>query len=623
MKLLLINPKFPESFWSLKWVNQVILKKRTTNPPLGLATLAALCPADWEVEIVDENIETIPFDPRADIIGICGMGVQFERQKELLAYYKKKGFFVVAGGSYASLCPEEYEPLVDSVVAGEAEYIWKRFCEDFQAGTPKKLYRETGVVSLEDSPTPRFDLLDLDKYQGVSLQFSRGCPFRCDFCDIIVMFGRKPRAKSLQQVGKELDQLRKLQVQNLFFVDDNLIGDKAKAKGFLRFLKEYQNKHNYWFTFGTEASLNMAQDDELLRLFREANFKWVFIGIESPDKQSLKETKKHQNIRQDILFSVRKIYSYGIDIYGGFIIGFDNDTRDTFDRQFDFIIKSGIQMAMVGLLTALPKTPLFERLEKEGRLIPYVNHSDNTQLGTNFIPKQMSYDEMIEGYYKLYCRLFNYRNIASRIINKTRFISNPINRHDSSTTRSNIVWRFFVHGILKGGVSAWYHFLRSFPLLKPRLIPLIIQDWIIGLSMRDYVHRQFIRGFEKGDLRVKDYLASLEKAFQPHLKGGALELSFNHVEHAATNISINLKGILDQHFFNQAGHHIEKILKKTTYSITINIEELKETQTLPLNHMLEKLSKHGDRINIFVNQKLRGLIPINSSVFNLVLKERQ
>ncbi len=181
------------------------------------------------MEIIDENIESIPLDPKADIIGICGMGVQFNRQKELLKFYKSRGHYVVAGGSYASLCPEYFEEVADTVIAGEAEYIWKEFCGDFEGGIPKKFYQETGEVSLEDSPTPRFDLLKLDKYQGVSLQFSRGCPYRCEFCDIIVMFGRKPRVKSFEQVGRELDELRKLNVTNVFFVDDNLIGNKPVA----------------------------------------------------------------------------------------------------------------------------------------------------------------------------------------------------------------------------------------------------------------------------------------------------------------------------------------------------------------------------------------------------------
>ena len=387
MRFVLINPKFQESFWSLKMAFDTILPdKKALNPPLGLATLAALCPTHWEVEIIDENIESIPLNPQADIIGICGMGVQFERQKELLNFYKKEGYFVLAGGSYASLCPELYESIADTVLAGEAEYIMKEFCQDFERGMPKKLYQETGTVALTDSPVPRFDLLQLEKYQTMSLQFSRGCPFNCEFCDIIVMFGRKPRTKSLEQIGKELDTLRGLNINKAFFVDDNLIGNKNAAKELLKFLTHYQQKHDYLFHFGTEVSLNIAHDDELLRLFQKANFEWVFIGIESPNEESLKETKKFQNMHQDILSSVQKIYSYGIEVLAGFIIGFDNDTMETFENQFQFITKSGIQTAMIGLLTALPKTPLYERLKKEERLIPDANNADNTKLATNIIP---------------------------------------------------------------------------------------------------------------------------------------------------------------------------------------------------------------------------------------------
>lgn len=218
MKLLLINPQFPESFWSFSWIlDKVLRDKKTVNTPLGLATLAALAPQDWEIQIIDENVEPIDWSAEADIVGVCGMAVQGPRQREILKHFRNRGAYVVAGGSYASLCPEDYEEDADTVVSGESERIWPEFCKDFLAGKPKKLYKETESVDLSTSPAPRFDLLKLDRYQKVSIQFSRGCPFRCEFCDIIVMFGRKPRVKTFEQVEKELDNLREAGVKSVFF----------------------------------------------------------------------------------------------------------------------------------------------------------------------------------------------------------------------------------------------------------------------------------------------------------------------------------------------------------------------------------------------------------------------
>src|SRR5213592_847248 len=423
MRLLLVNPRAPESFWSFRWaVDQVLpSRKRAVNPPLGLATLAALTPASWEVEIVDENVEAVPRAPSADIIGICGMGVQFPRQRELLEDYRRRGYYVVAGGSFASLCPEQYATIADTVVAGEAEYIWPQFCADYEAGAPKALYKECGEVSLHDSPAPRYDLLKLDRYTMVSLQFSRGCPFQWEFCDIIIMFGRKPRTKTPEQICHELDVLRERNVRNVFFVDDNFIGNKPLARELLRALAAYQQEHDYKFRFGTEASLNLAQDEELMRLLREANFQWVFIGIESPDAESLKETKKYQNTREDMLQSLRRIYANAIDVFAGFIVGFDHDTVETFERQRQFITQSGIQVAMVGMLTALPRTPLYTRLAAEGRLVGE-DTSDNTRLSTNVMPKQMSMEEMRAGYQELYARLLSDRGIGERIRAKLRHL---------------------------------------------------------------------------------------------------------------------------------------------------------------------------------------------------------
>ncbi len=622
MRLLLINPRSPESFWSLKWAVDVVLPdKLAVNPPLGLATLAALCPDGWEVSIVDENIESIPLEPRADIIGICGMGVQFARQRELLTYYRNKGFYVVAGGSYASLCPELYAPLADTVVAGEAEYAWREFCRDVESGEPKQLYHESGTVSLIDSPVPRFDLLDLNKYQTVSLQFSRGCPFRCEFCDIIVMFGRRPRTKSVEQVGKELDLLRTLNVRNAFFVDDNFIGNKAAAKELLGFLRDYQRDHDYRFRFGTEASINLAHDDDLLELFRQAHFAWVFIGIESPDEESLREAKKYQNTRRDMLSSVRHIYSHGIDVLAGFIVGFDNDTIATFDRQYQFIMQSGIQTAMLGLLTALPKTPLYERLQKEGRLIVGATDAENTRLATNIVPKRMGYDELVGGYRTLLRRLVRYDNIAGRIKNKIRYLTNPLAGRDWSwAERLQMLGKIITHGLMRGGIARFFHFCRSIPFSRPRLIPLVVQDWVVGLAMRDYVDRHFAVTAGRVSLLQESYFRSIEKMFRRYVRRGALKVSVDEVMNAGANLSLSMKAGLDRRFFVRAGRHLESVLADTTSSVTLHIEELHAAQRRHLQRMLKRLSRYGDRLYIGVREELKERIEIDWSSFRLVLK---
>jgi radical SAM superfamily enzyme YgiQ (UPF0313 family) len=493
VRLLLVNPRYPESFWSFRWaVDSILPGKRAINPPLGLATLAALCPPDWEVEIVDENVAPLPLAPQADLVGIGGMGVQFRRQRALLAYYRRGGYATVAGGSYASLCPDEYAALADTVVAGEAEYVWPEFCRDFEAGRAKPLYRETGVVDLADSPVPRFDLLALDRYTTATLQFSRGCPYRCEFCDIIVMFGRKPRFKAPEQVGRELDALRAAGARSVFFVDDNLIGHRPAAKALLGYLARYQAAHAWPFVFGTEASVNLGHDAELLALFRAAGFAWVFLGIESPDPETLRAARKHQNVQGDMLAAVRRLYAHGIDVLAGFIVGFDRDSPATFDAQHDFIVRSGIQAAMVGLLTALPHTPLHERLRAAGRLRPGVDPGENTRLATNVVPLGMSYETMIARYRSLYRRLTSDAGIAARIRNKLAHMPDPVYRAEyGRLDQLRIVTRLLARGVLPGGWRRIAAFARSLPLRRPRQLPLAIQDWIAGLAMRDYVERCF------------------------------------------------------------------------------------------------------------------------------------
>ena len=617
MRLLLINPKSPESFWSFKWaLREILPRARAVNPPLGLATLAALCPPDWEVRIVDENVETIPTNPEADIVGICGMGVQFPRQKALMAYYRERGHYVVAGGSNASLCPEDYADRADTVIAGEAEYIWPAFCHDFEAGTPKPLYHETGTVALADSPTPRFDLLKLDRYANATLQYSRGCPFNCEFCDIIVMFGRRPRVKSTAQVGAELDALRRAGARSVFFVDDNLIGNRPRARELLRFLAEYQQRHRHAFSFGTEVSLDLAQDAELMALMRAANFTWVFIGIESPDADSLRETGKLQNLKQPLLDSVQAIHAHGIEVMGGFIVGFDNDTLETFDLQHRFILESGIQSAMIGLLMAMPRTPLFARIKREGRLRAVDHASDNTRLGSNIVPKNMAYGAMLEAYRELYRRLLTDRGIATRIRNKIRHLKSPAYQSSFGVVdRLRIVARLIRKGILPGGPKRILHFLHTFPAFAPSRIPVVISDWIIGLSMRNYAERHLIPTMPVPDALTRR-VAALRGSLQRYLADGRVAVILR--EAAVPDIAIRIQGALDRRFFARTTPRLKRMLRRTRANLTLHLAGPEFPRTADLERLLHRLRRYGDRISVVVDDRLIRHLAVDSSVFNLV-----
>ncbi len=619
MRLLLINPKYPESFWSFRWaVNEILPGSRAVNPPLGLATLAALCPPDWEVRIVDENVEPLPLEPQADLIGIGGMGVQFPRQRELLEYYRSRGHFVVAGGSYASLCPEQYEHLADAVICGEAEQIWPRFCADFEAGSARALYREEGTIDLRTSPAPRFDLLKLSLYTTATLQFSRGCPYLCEFCDIIVMFGRKPRHKSLEQVGRELDLLREHGVRKVFFVDDNLIGNLKVAKSLLRFLIDYQKRHSYSFSFGTEASLNLAQDEELMDLFREAHFAWTFIGIESPDEASLRETHKLQNMREDPLTAVQRIHAHGIEVLAGFIIGFDNDTVSTFDRQYEFILRSGIQTAMIGLLNAMPRTPLYERLRAANRLHVTDNDGDNTKVDTNVVPLGMSREELLSGYRRLHERLLEDRAIAGRIRHKNRFLGKaPGGTEYGAASSLGILARLIWRGVLRGGPARIWHFLRSLPFTKPWQIPSTIGDWIVGLSMQDYARRHLAQPAPQAPALWNTRLARLAQALRS-CGAGNVTVGQGASERGSPALALSLRAVPAR--VRRTARHLRAYLNEAPGRITLRFEEIHAADVPRLQRLLGRLTHFADKVSIEAGA-LHGLISLNAWPFQLVLPE--
>lgn len=615
MRLLLINPKSPESFWSFRWaVHEILPGCRAVNPPLGLATVAALCPPHWEVRIVDENVEPLPLEPDVDLIGIGGMGVQFPRQCELIDYYRARGYFVVVGGSYASLCPEKYEGRADAVICGEAEQIWPRFCVDFEAGSFCALYREEGVVDLCTSPTPRFDLLKLPLYTTATLQFSRGCPYLCEFCDIIVMFGRKPRHKNHDQIERELDILREQKVRKVFFVDDNLIGNLKVAKNLLRFLIDYQKRHHYFFTFGTEASLNLAQDEELMELFREAHFAWTFIGIESPDVESLRETHKLQNMHEDPLTAVQRIHAHGIEVLAGFIIGFDHDTIATFERQYDFILQSGIQTAMIGLLNAMPRTRLYERLLAAKRLCVTDHGGDNTKVDTNIVPLRMSREELLSGYRRLHARLLEDRRIADRIRHKNHLLGKSLGGAEYDVTTSlQILARLLWRGLLRGGPGRVWHFLRSVPWTRPRQVPSTVGGWIVGLSMQDYARRHLAQPVPQDPERQNTGLARLAQALW-RCEGGQITVDYASNDHGIPELSLQTVPV----HVNRTARHLRSYLSRASGKITLRFEEMTSADAVRLKRLLHRLTRFADQVSIEVGA-LHELVSQSAWPFQLAL----
>jgi hypothetical protein len=472
--------------------------------------------------------------------------------------------------------------------------------------------RAPGAPPPPDSPTPRFDLLKLDRYSTATVQTSRGCPFRCEFCDIIVMFGRKPRYKSTAQIERELDALRAQGARKVFFVDDNFIGNKAVAKEVLRFLAGYQARHGARMRFGTEASLNLAADDELLALFREAGFEWVFVGLETPDPQTLRETGKSQNCARDLRESVRRIHAAGIDVLGGFIVGFDRDTPEVFALQERFIRDTGIMVAMVGLLTALPKTPLFERLTREGRVVAGGAHGDNTKLGTNIVPKSMSVAQMVEGYKALYARLVSDGGIAVRIRNKLRHFGAPARvRRERPREALAIVWKLLVRGIARGGATRAWHFARSLPLLRPHRLPLAINDWISGLAMRDYVDRHF-RPARRSTDAAERAAARLRRSLRRWLRAGAVRLALLRNGAHGVQIAVRVTGGLDPALARRLVRQARRLLARSQARLVLAIEELRETERAEFERVAHALARYGDRAMIVIGEGLRELLRVES-----------
>lgn len=424
-RLLLVNPRTPPTFWGLEYTLP-IANLSTVHCPLGLLTIAALAPQDWDISLVDENVEPADLDQGCDIVGIGAMNNQMQRAFELADGFRKRGRTVVIGGPLAFADAASCAGHADSVVVGEAERTFRRLCSDYADGNLAPLYVENEHVDLELSPVPRFDLLRKNAYASVSIQTTRGCPHSCEFCDIIVMMGRRVRTKPVQQVLAEVEAVRTQNPNDcIFFTDDNFNGNIKYCRALLRGLIELRDSTNYRPLLLTQASVNLAEQTDLLELMVRAGFTRLFLGVETPRQESLREVGKRQNVRGDLVERLATIQRAGIITWAGMIVGFDHDDEEIFAEQAEFLDQAGVAMAMVGMLNALPKTPLYERLKREGRLIEGVDQGDNCAW-TNVIPKNMSRAALFRGYADLMSHLYEQRNYTRRMLRNIYRMGPPV-----------------------------------------------------------------------------------------------------------------------------------------------------------------------------------------------------
>jgi radical SAM superfamily enzyme YgiQ (UPF0313 family) len=436
MKALLVYPEFPETYWSFKHALS-FEGKRSAFPPLGLLTISAMLPDSWERRLVDMNVRPLKQKDIdwADVVLASAMIVQQDSLKEVIKLCNAKGKKIIVGGPFVTTAIEALSG-IDHIVMGEAEEIIPDLVRDLERGEAKPVYNAPERPSMLLTPVPDFKLADMKRYSAMSVQYSRGCPFNCEFCDIIEIYGRVPRTKSDTQMLLELDALRDTGWRGtVFIVDDNFIGNKKNVKKFLPHLAEWQERNERPFTFITEASVNLAEDAQLLEGMRQSGFNRAFLGIETPVEASLKEAQKGQNTRHDLLDSVKTIQSYGIEVMAGFIVGFDNDPDDIFDRMTNFIKESAIPLAMVGLLTALPNTQLWRRLSGEGRLLGESKGS-NTHSDLNFVTR-MDSTRLVEGYKSILKSIYDTREYYDRALECMRRVS----QHGPKSQRGNTFLR--------------------------------------------------------------------------------------------------------------------------------------------------------------------------------------
>ena len=486
MNILLVNPIYPDTFWSFKHALKFVSKK-AAFPPLGLLTVASMLPLDWNKRLVDMNVQSLTDADLmwADLVFLGGMSIQEQSARTVIARSHSFGKRIVAGGPLFTARPDEFDE-VDYLVLNEAELTLPSFLHDLKTGTPCHRYTTTAWADVTATPVPLWNLARLKYYSSLNVQYSRGCPYDCEFCDITVLYGRVPRTKSAPQLLNEFDHIYSTGWRSdVFLVDDNFIGNKGKLKKeILPALVGWMDRHKHPFNLSTEASINLADDEELMHLMRKAGFDAVFVGIESPNEESLMECKKIPNKNRDLVHSVKTLQSNGLRVNGGFILGFDSDPATIFQRMVDFIQESGIVTAMVGLLNAPVGTRLYQRLLKEGRLLRVMS-GDNTDCSMNFIPA-MNYEALLNGYKSVLASIYTPKQYYARVKHFLRHYQLPHLKpfRLQSGYLKALVKSVFVLGVIgKERIHYWKLFFWSL-FTRPRLFPLAITLSIYGFHFR-------------------------------------------------------------------------------------------------------------------------------------------
>jgi len=477
MNALLVYPKFPDTFWSFKHILRFVSKK-AAFPPLGLLTVASMLPKEWDKKLIDTNVNELRDEhiQWANMVFIGAMLIQKSGAQEIIRRCKKHGKKVVAGGPAFATGHEKFEG-VDHFVLNEAEVTLPMFLKDLENGKPKKMYTSQERPDITKTPIPMWPMVNFKDYATMSVQYSRGCPFNCEFCDIIIMNGRVPRTKTAKQLINELESLYNAGWRGpVFVVDDNFIGNKKNVKKLLPLLIKWQKEHRYPFILLTEASTNLADDAQLMKMMSAANFNKVFVGFETPNADSLKECSKIQNIKRNPEETVKIINKNGMEVMGGFIVGFDHDKENIFERQIKFIQRIGVVTAMVGILNVLPQTRLWNRLKAEGRIL-HESIGESTDGSINFIPK-MGKKKLSDGYKKILRRIYSPKYYYKRI---DRLIGNY--RPTAKCRISKEMLEAFIKSIWSIGVLSSERFLYWRLIIKTFLTKIKALNLAVELSI--------------------------------------------------------------------------------------------------------------------------------------------